>query len=191
MPEEPNGGTTPGADADATKTGGETETGKTVTNPDNKTKTDDQPIIDPKMPKTQAELDAMFERRLSRHKKETEAAAKLTETQRLEKERDDALSQVNQANARDAFITTSKLPYEKASRLYKIVKDEIDLDDKGKPTNIAAVLKDAKTDWPEFFPPAVKGKGDGGGGNGGGDDKTGGQGMDSFIRHGRRSHKTG
>jgi hypothetical protein len=116
----------------------------------------------------QKQVDEIVAKRLARKEKDDAEKAKLTKEQLLEKERDDALNQVKQSNLRDAFISASGLEYGKATRLFKIIGDEIETDDKGKPTNLKDVMVAAKKDWPEFFgQQKQRGGGDGGSGNDG------------------------
>lgn len=134
---------------------------------------------------TDDDINAIVQRRLDRASKKAEDDAKLTETQRLEKDRDDAIHKVRVSDARDEFIVASKIDYGKASRLFKTISGDLEFDDKGKVTNLADVIKTVKADWPEFFKPENPGKGDLSEGNGDKGKATG-SGMNDLIRRGRK-----
>lgn len=87
--------------------------------------------------------------------------AELSETERLTKERD-ALTKERETwaaerrerDARDAVIEAAsdeKVGARNPRAVWKLVKDDLDFDDKGDITNLASVLKQAKTDYPELF----------------------------------------
>jgi hypothetical protein len=119
---------------------------------------------------SQDELDRVIQKRVDRATKDSEAKAKLSKEQLLEKERDDALALVRERDLKDDFAaaasTAGLTDAGKAPKFFKMYRDDIDLDDKGKPTNLKDVVKALKTDFPELFKPPVRGGGDGGSGNG-------------------------
>lgn len=118
---------------------------------------------------SQAEIDAIVKRRVERATKKAADDAKLSKEQLLEKERDDAKAEVRERDLKDDFEIASGLDKQKATRLFRMYRDDFDLDDKGKVTNMKDIIKSAKADFPELFK-VVNGKGDGGGGSG---DKSG------------------
>lgn len=118
---------------------------------------------------SQEELDRLIKKRVDRATKDANDKAQLSKEQLLEKERDDALALVRDRDLKDDFnaaATTAGLDASKSSKIFKMYRDDIDLDDKGRPTNLKDVVKAIKTDFPELFKPPVKGGGDGGQGNG-------------------------
>jgi hypothetical protein len=130
---------------------------------------------------SQKDVDDMIARRVARAVKDKDDAAKLTNEQRLEKERDDALSLVRERDIRDDFVAKTGLAAGPAQRLFRAFRDDLDIDDKGKATNIEAVIKDAKKEFPNLWKPGggkVEGGGDGDKGGGG---KTGGD-MNNALR---------
>lgn len=187
-------GLNPGDDAGADKTGGSDNgdaAGNAADDATNKGKAGagkpgagkDEGGDEPKLQFTQKELDDMFARRLARANRDAEDKAKLTKEQLLERERDDALSKVRNADARDSFIEASGIEYAKASKLFRMYRDDIEFDKSGKPENLKDVIATAKKEWPELFTVDKKrlGGGDGGaGGSGNGESAT--QGMNQLIR---------
>lgn len=194
MPE--NDGSQPGADDSAeTKSGKDANAGGKKAG--SKTTDDDESDDDEDEPgkaagdkskagqvvfASQADVDKMIQKRVERATKKLADDAKLSETERLEKERDDALALVRERDLKDDFINASGLDSAKATRLFKMYRDDFDVDDKsGKVTNMKDVLKTAKSDWPELFK-VVTGKGDGGGGSGDGSGKAVDGDMNSALR---------
>jgi hypothetical protein len=114
---------------------------------------------------TDDEINEIVQRRLKRATKDAEEKAQLSKEELLQRERDDARNELRVSNARDAFITATKIDYGKASRLFRMYKDEIEFDDNGKPTNLADVIKTAKSEWSDLFKPEKPGAGDLGDGN--------------------------
>jgi hypothetical protein len=133
---------------------------------------------------SQKELDDLIARRVSRATKKAEDDAKLTEQQRIEKERDDALALVRERDIRDDFVAKADVSPTIARRIYAAYKDDIDIDDKGKATNIDEVIKTAKKEMPALFSKSVvkPGGGDGGSGTGGEGVKAGEGGMNNALR---------
>lgn len=120
--------------------------------------------------KSQAELNALIQRRVDRATKKIADDAKLTKEQILERERDEALKLVRERDLKDDFELASGLDKAKAARLFRMYRDDFDVDDKGRVLNMKDVLKSAKADFPELFK-VVNGKGDGGSGSGDGSGK--------------------
>lgn len=168
MADDTGNGEKPGG---ANGEGAENKTGKgNAGQPNADSETQTEPIETPSnLPKTQAELDAIIDKRLKRAAKEAKDNAELTETERLKKENADLKRSTAERDARDAFITKCPgVEYAKASRLFSMYKSEIEFDDNGKPSNLADVIKTAGAEWPDLFgTPKPKGKADAGAGNGG------------------------
>lgn len=186
-----NGGQAPGGDDDATKieqsgTDDGDEAGNSGGNNDNdnsdgegKTKT--KQIVF----QSQAELDALITKRIARATKDAQEKAKLTETERLERERDDARAEVIERDLRDSFVDETGIEPAKARRYFRMYRDDIETDDKGKALNLKDVIATLKKEFPaEFGNPKSgpgKGKGDGAPGNGG-DGKAVGGDMNAALR---------
>jgi len=101
---------------------------------------------------TQAEIDKIVQRRVNRATKDAKDKAELSETELLKKERDDAKAEVRERDLKDEFILKSGIDAVKATRIFRMYRDEIDVDETtGKATNLADVLKTAKADFPESF----------------------------------------
>jgi hypothetical protein len=97
----------------------------------------------------------------------------------LEKERDDAKAEVRERDLRDDFIAATGLAAGPARRLFAAFRDDLDIDEKGKATNLKDVVKSAQKEFPGMFGKAiVTGGGDGGKGDG---TKVGGD-MNSALR---------
>lgn len=102
--------------------------------------------------------------------------AQKTEVQRLsdqkkeiEQQHADALRELQAERAEKAIRDAAAGAGARADRLaviYRAVRADVQYDDKGKPSNVAALIEQAKADAPEFFQP-VSGSGDGGKGGGG------------------------
>ena len=100
--------------------------------------------------------------------------AKLSETERLQQRLKDLeeresrwASERRERDARDAVIEAAsgeKVGARNPRAVYRLVKDDLEWDADGNLTNLDAVLKQAKTDYPELFGRAV-GSGDGGAGS--------------------------
>jgi hypothetical protein len=92
---------------------------------------------------------------LARKVKEMEDA-KLSETERLTKERDELkareatwATERRERDQRDAAIealSSEKVGARNPNRLYRMVKDDLEFDDKGNLTNLDAVVKQAKAE---------------------------------------------
>lgn len=190
MPE--NDGEQPGADTGADDKGGKGGNGNADEKPGNKTekpKGDDDDKPGRVTFESQADLDAVIQRRVDRALKAEKAKAELSETDRLKKDAEDARAEVRERDLRDDFVAKTNLPAGQAQRLFKMYRDDIDTDDNGRATNLDDVIKSAKKDFPDMFKPApkVKGGGDGSDGTDGGKAIAGD--MNAALRHmaGRKS----
>lgn len=120
---------------------------------------------------TQADLDAALnkaQKDWDKKVKDAEEKAKLTESERLKAERDDALKQLRERDTRDSVIAEAEKAGVKNPKLfYNAYKSEFETDDKNKITNLKDVLESAKTESPELFTaaPTPQGSADGGEGN--------------------------
>lgn len=111
----------------------------------------------------QKAVDDMVQRRVERALEKSKKDAELSETDRLKKERDDANRLVQDRDNRDDFVAKADIAPAMARRLYNAYREDFDIDDKGKITNLDAVLKQAKTDFASLFQKKkVEGGGDGG-----------------------------
>lgn len=170
-----------------TKTGGKGDNGNADDKPENKSDKADDAKADDKAGQivfnSQKELDDMIARRINRAIKKADDDAKLTKEQLLEKERDEAKAQVLERDIRDDFVEATGLPIGPGRRIFRMYRDDIETDDKGKATNLKDVVANAKKEFPDLFKAGGgggerKGKGDGGAGS---DQKIGGD-MNSALR---------
>ena len=130
---------------------------------------------------TQKQIDDMINKRVARATQKLKDDAELSETDRLKKEAADARAEVRERDLKDEFETISGLDKAKSNRLFKMFRDDMDVDDKGKWTNKKEVMKMAKDEWPELFS-KLSGKGDGGNGGGNNSEKPLNGDMNSAIR---------
>ena len=194
MANENANGENPGADDGAgnqtggKNTGGGAPTGNTAKK---ETQTDDDAgaagqVVFKSKAEYDAEVNRIVSNRLERDRKKIADDAKLTETQRLEKERDEANQRVAEADLKDSFIVAnSDLSYANALKMFRYYRSELDVDDKGKITNLADIQKQMKQDFKPLFPAGKPtGKGDGAAGAGAGKAATGsgGLGMDEWLK---------
>lgn len=97
-----------------------------------------------------------------------------TAVERLTKERDDALKDLEDRAAKYRNVLAEQAVRDAAAEagarnvkaVYRYIKDDLDVDDDGTVTNLDKVIKDAKKEAPELFG-AGAGKADGGRGGGG------------------------
>ena len=83
---------------------------------------------------------------------DAEAKAKLSEDERAKAETEELRNQLRERDARDAVKDeAAKLGVKNPAAIYKIVKDELEYDDKGNVSNLADVIESAKADFPELF----------------------------------------
>lgn len=84
----------------------------------------------------------------------------------LEAEREDLLRERRTYAAKEvAMSEAEKLKAKSPLRVFKLIQADIEYDDDGKPTNIAALIKEVQKDVPELFL-SQNGSADGGAGNG-------------------------
>lgn len=84
--------------------------------------------------------------------RDAEEKAKLSEQERLQKEADDLRSQIKERDARDAVQSdAAKLGSSNPAAVYKLVKDDLEFDDKGQIKNLNEVLAEAKDLYPQLF----------------------------------------
>lgn len=160
-------GSNPGEDTDATKKGGKGDDANADKNAEGKkTDSEQETTAGQVVFKSQKEVDDMIARRVARATKEATENAKLSETELLKRERDEALKLVRDRDQKDDFITQSGLEYGKAARLFKMYRDDLEVDDAGKVTNMKDVIASVKKDFPEYFK-KVQGKADGSDGSDG------------------------
>lgn len=96
-----------------------------------------------------------------------------TEFQRLEGERDTFKTKAEELEARYRTAVASSAVREAAGQagaispkaVYALIRDDVQFDDAGEPSNIAELIERAKEDEPQLFR-AAGGSGDGGKGNG-------------------------
>lgn len=104
---------------------------------------------------TRAELDKVVAKAIKDAEKKTadaEAKAKLSEEERAKAETSELRGQLRERDARDAVKDEAgRLGVKNANALYRIVKDDLEFDDKGNISNLKDVLETAKTDFPELF----------------------------------------
>lgn len=107
-----------------------------------------------------AKLKELEDAKLSETEK-TMARVKELETERETWQRERREHFAEKAIIREATALKAKAP----DRLLKIILPDLEYDAEGKPTNVAALLKDLLKDVPEFFN-SQNGSADGGAGNG-------------------------
>jgi len=147
---------------------------------------------------TQAELDAALaedrkERRRAAQAKQSKSKASGKkgddddeESEELVKERQKRAQleeKLRIRDAQDSVVAAAKTAgFSNPEKIYRLVKDDLEFDDGGKPENVKDLIALAKRDFPEELS-AAKGKGSADGGEGGGDKVTGANSsMNDFIR---------
>jgi hypothetical protein len=84
--------------------------------------------------------------------KKKEDAGKLSAEEREKQRADDAESRLRQREARDVLEGAAKdAGASNPTKLYRLVKDELEFDDKGRPSNLKEVIAQAKRDFPDEF----------------------------------------
>lgn len=192
MANENGDGVNPGDDVGAKNDGSAKNTeGKTGKQPDGKNAgagngggDDDATGTGEIVFKTKKDFDdtvnTIVSNRLNRERKDAESKAKMSETEKLEFERDAANKRASESDLKDSFIiANSDMPYDKALRMYKYYRNDLEVDGNGKITNLADVQKTMRAEFKELFPAKVKGKSDGGDG---GNQKAVGSGMNDWLR---------
>lgn len=125
-------------------------------------------------PKAKTYTEAEMQANLAKEKKawekqvkDAEDRAELSETERAQAERDDALQKLRMRDTRDAVIEAATAAGIKNPKLfYNAYQSDIETDDKGKITNLKDVLAVAKTESPELFASALTPEGSADGGTG-------------------------
>lgn len=139
---------------------------------------------------TQEELDAAIERTRkadSDAAKQKEADAKLTEDERLKQRAENAETALRTREARDVVERAAKdAGAANTAKIYRLYKDEIEFDDKGKPSNLKELIATAKREYPEEFGKRSGGSADGGEGRGTGGAAKGS--MNDIIRRASGRH---
>lgn len=182
-----NDGETPGVDDDATQQSDESgePAGEKTGDKSKKGGKGKDDVTDDDKPKgkfySDDDINKMIQNRVARATKDAADKAQLSKEQLLEKERDDALNLVRERDLKDDFVNALKIDSAKGMRLFRMFRDEIETDEKGKALNLNDVVKTAKAEFPEFFKPAGRGKADGAEGGGDKGSAAGGD-MNSFIR---------
>lgn len=116
---------------------------------------------------------------LAKERKEAERKAKMTEDERMKSDLEDARKQLRERDTRDAVQTEAqRLGARNGGLIYRAVKDDLTFDGNGKPENLAAVLAQAKKDFPELFGAVSNGSADGGDGKSHAQSKT----MNDWMR---------
>lgn len=172
MPEENNNANAGGANAGTENEGGQQNEGgnegQNASSRDNNNNSNENGFEHDNLPRTQADLDKLIDKRLERQKKQFEADAKLSDDEKKERELAEAKAKNAEADLRHEFVMKSGLDYQAGSRMFELYKSEIETDDKGKGTNFSDVIKKAQKEFPEKFPKKLEGNGDGGKGGKGG-----------------------
>jgi hypothetical protein len=97
-----------------------------------------------------------------------QADATKTETERLTGEINELKAQILERDTRDAVIKAvqeKKYLARNPQAVYRLIKDELDVSDKGQIKNLDEVLTQAKADYPELFGPKPSGSANGGEGS--------------------------
>ena len=151
---------------------------------------------------TQAELEAALaedrrERKRAATAKSTKAAGKsgagkkgddeAEESEDLIKERqrrEQLEEKLRVRDAQDSVVAAAKnAGFTNPEKIYRLVKDDLEFDDAGKPENVKDLIALAKRDFPEELAAAKpKGSADGGAGNNGNATEGANVGMNNFIR---------
>ena len=132
---------------------------------------------------TQAELDAAVERSKKEEREQAEKQAReanLSEQEKLRLRAERAETELRTDLAKDTVLEAAAAAKAKSpAKIYRLYQSEILFDKDGKPSNVAAIIAQAKRDFPDEFG-AARGSADGGAG-GTASGATGG-GMNDFIR---------
>lgn len=130
---------------------------------------------------TQTQVDKIIIKRLNDAKKSWEKDKDKSEFERLQADNDRLRKELNERNAFDDFDSFfTKKGVKNTRGLFRAMKDELEYNEKGKIENKEDLLKEAKSEFPEFFTSA---KTDADGGKGV-DDKGATKGFNDVIRRG-------
>jgi hypothetical protein len=136
---------------------------------------------------TKDDVDAAVDRALKARDaadKKKEKDAQLSEEERLKQRAESAETALRTREARDVVERAAKdAGAATPAKIYRLYRDEIEFDDKGKPSNLKDLIATAKREYPEEFGKRSSGSADGGEGRGG---SSTGRSMNDLIRGGRR-----
>jgi hypothetical protein len=108
---------------------------------------------------------AKAEKKFKDAAEKAQADATKTETERLTGQINELKAQILERDTRDTVIKAvqdKKFLARNPQAVYRLVKDELDVDKEGKITNLNDVLTQAKADYPELFGPKPSGSANGG-----------------------------
>lgn len=112
---------------------------------------------------TQEELDKIIAKRLKEAQAKWEKSKDLSEVERLKQENEELRHRVMLS---DAFSEFERLASKEGVRnvrgLFKVLQSELKFDKDGKPENLRELLKEAKSEFPEFFATLTPGNADAG-----------------------------
>lgn len=116
--------------------------------------------------------------------KQKEKDSKLPDDERLKQRAESAEAQLRERDARDQFTDAAReAGATNPTKIYRLVKDDIEFDEQGKPTNLKTLVATAKRDYAEEFGAKKPGGSvDGGAGKEGSAKRS----MNDLIRGGRR-----
>ncbi|MET0646388.1 MAG: hypothetical protein ABW208_07180 [Pyrinomonadaceae bacterium] len=84
--------------------------------------------------------------------KKKEDEGKLSAEERERRRADEAETRLRERDARDLLEAGAKeAGASNPTKVYRLIKDELEFDDKGKPTNLKEVVAKAKRDFPDEF----------------------------------------
>lgn len=154
---------------------------KTGDEPDKQTDTDTdkgtQPEKTPETVKahTPEEVSRIVAREVAKEKRKWDEAAKKaqddatkTETERLTGTINELRTQILERDTRDTVLRAAqekKFLARNPNAVYRLIRDELEIDDKGHIKNLNDVLTQAKIDYPELFGPKPTGSANGGDGS--------------------------
>ena len=110
---------------------------------------------------SQADLDAIVQKRLAKEKSKWEKEKDLPEVERLKKENQELAQKTRERDTADTFTAAAEaFGAKNVARLLKIYRADLEIGDDGAIENLDAVLTAAKNDLPEFFPSKTPGSAD-------------------------------
>lgn len=137
---------------------GEAEPAPDLTSGVNQAKTDSNERVF-----TQEELDRIIAKRLKEAQAKWEKTKDLSEVERLKSENEELRQKVMLADAFSEFEkTASKMGVRNVRGLFKVLQSDLKFNKDGEAENLADLLKEAKTEFPEFFAPLTPGSADAG-----------------------------
>jgi hypothetical protein len=111
---------------------------------------------------------AKAEKKFKEAADKAQADATKTETERLQGKISELETQLRERDARDSVLTalqSRKFTAKNPQAVYRLVKDELDVNEKGEIKNLDDVLTQAKADYPELFGLKPSGSANGGDGS--------------------------